>query len=49
MWCYGVPIELIQHLCGNERKSTTEIYCEQRWRETLWRVAIGQVQVTNTQ
>lgn len=34
MWRDGVPIELIQHLCGHEDKSTTEIYCKQRWKET---------------
>lgn len=34
MWRSGVPIELIQHLCGHEDKSTTEIYCKQRWKET---------------
>jgi len=34
MWRDGVPIELIQHLCGHEDKATTEIYCKQRWEET---------------
>ncbi len=34
MWRDGVPIELIQHLCGHEDKGTTEIYCKQRWKET---------------
>lgn len=34
MWREGVPIELIQHLCGHEDKTTTEIYVKQRWRET---------------
>lgn len=34
MWLNGVPIELIQLLCGHEDKSTTEQYIKQRWRET---------------
>lgn len=34
MWRAGVPIEVIQHLCGHETKETTEIYVKQRWRET---------------
>lgn len=34
MWLAGVPIEEIQHLCGHEDKTTTEIYVKQRWRET---------------
>lgn len=34
MWLNGVPIELIQLLCGHEDKTTTEIYVKQRWRET---------------
>lgn len=34
MWLSGVPIEEIQHLCGHEDKTTTEIYVKQRWRET---------------
>lgn len=34
MWQSGVAIELIQHLCGHEDKSTTEIYVKQRWQET---------------
>ena len=34
MWLAGVPIEDIQHLCGHEDKTTTEIYVKQRWRET---------------
>lgn len=34
MWLAGVPIEQIQHLCGHEDKTTTEIYVKQRWRET---------------
>ena len=33
MWRAGVPIEQIQHLCGHEDKSTTEIYVKQRWRK----------------
>lgn len=34
MWRSGVAIELIQHLCGHEDKTTTEIYVKQRWHET---------------
>jgi integrase len=34
MWRDGVPIEVIQHLCGHEDKATTEIYVKQRWHET---------------
>lgn len=34
MWRAGVPIELIQHLCGHADKATTEIYVKQRWHET---------------
>jgi site-specific recombinase XerD len=34
MWQAGIPIELIQQLCGHEDKHTTEIYVKQRWRET---------------
>ncbi len=34
MWRDGVPIELIQQLCGHEDKTTTEIYVKQRWHET---------------
>jgi integrase len=34
MWQEGTPIEQIQHLCGHEDKSTTEIYVKQRWQET---------------
>lgn len=34
MWLSGVPIEQIQHLCGHEDKTTTEIYVKQRWQET---------------
>lgn len=33
MWRAGLPIEQVQHLCGHEDKSTTEIYVKQRWRE----------------
>lgn len=35
MWQSGVPIELIQQLCGHEDKTTTEIYVKARWRETV--------------
>ncbi len=34
MWRSGVPIELIQLLCGHKDKQTTEIYIKARWRET---------------
>lgn len=34
MWRSGVPIELIQLLCGHKDKRTTEIYIKARWRET---------------
>lgn len=34
MWRSGVPIELIQLLCGHADKATTEIYIKSRWRET---------------
>lgn len=34
MWLAGVPIELIQLLCGHADKGTTEVYVKQRWRET---------------
>lgn len=34
MWLAGVPIELIQLLCGHATKSTTEKYIKARWRET---------------
>lgn len=34
MWRADVPIETIQHLCGHEDKTTTEIYVKQRWQET---------------
>lgn len=33
MWRTGVRLEDIQHLCGHEDKSSTEIYCKQRWQE----------------
>lgn len=33
MWLSGIPIEVIQHLCGHEDKATTETYVKQRWRE----------------
>lgn len=34
MWLAGVPMEKIQHLCGHDDITTTEIYVKQRWRET---------------
>lgn len=46
MWLSGVPIEEIQHLCGHEDKSTTEIYVKQRWQETA---AANAVAMSNIQ
>ncbi len=34
MWLSGVPISVIQLLCGHDDSTTTEIYVKQRWRET---------------
>jgi integrase len=41
MWQDGTPIEQIQHLCGHEDKSTTEIYVKQRWQETAMANAVA--------
>ena len=35
MWRAGVPLTLIQVLCGHESVRTTEIYVKARWRETV--------------
>lgn len=32
MWLAGVPLELIQVLCGHESVKTTERYVKSRWR-----------------
>jgi integrase len=34
LWLAGEPIERIQLLCGHAKKTTTETYIKQRWRET---------------
>ncbi|WP_035060571.1 tyrosine-type recombinase/integrase [Andreprevotia chitinilytica] len=35
MWLSGIPLEVIQVLCGHESVKTTEIYVKSRWRGTV--------------
>lgn len=35
MWLAGVPMEMIQVLCGHESITTTEVYVKCRWRGTV--------------
>lgn len=35
MWQSGVPLELVQVLCGHDSITTTEIYVKSRWRATV--------------
>jgi len=35
MWLAGVPLEMVQVLCGHESITTTEVYVKCRWRGTV--------------